>query len=279
MSLVKSLLPILGFKTANPSSIHVRRPLPPTLGGFPGEADIFYYVKATIQRLPWKGNQRSYVPFTLLPIEPPRPPDSGTEIYGRQQHQFNSPPASTTIGSKLEGIFKIKIEKSTTSAQEGTAPLVSVDARLPRPSILTCGKTVPLRIIVRKLNACPKVPYVDSLQVSLVGRTVIRAHKVFRTESNSWILESRSSMRDSIGKKSDPVGTENEVLSLRDAIPNTVPPSFRACNITRTYQLEVRIGLGCRAEFMAEVSKGSILFLFQIRKALIRRAPNLRAMH
>lgn len=29
---------------------HVKKPLPPTLSGFPGEAEIVYYVKATVQR-------------------------------------------------------------------------------------------------------------------------------------------------------------------------------------------------------------------------------------
>jgi hypothetical protein len=42
---------------------HVKKTLPPTLVGFPGEADIRYYVKATVNRPSlFKENVRAYVP-------------------------------------------------------------------------------------------------------------------------------------------------------------------------------------------------------------------------
>ena len=38
------------MEVSKPPTIHVKKILPPTLGGFPGEAEIRYYVKATVAR-------------------------------------------------------------------------------------------------------------------------------------------------------------------------------------------------------------------------------------
>ena len=38
----------LKVEVAKDTNRHVRKTLPPSLSGFPGEADIKYYVKATI---------------------------------------------------------------------------------------------------------------------------------------------------------------------------------------------------------------------------------------
>jgi len=85
------------------------------------------------------------------------------------------------------------------------------------------------------------------LQVELIGYTKVRAHEVSRTESNSWILCSFSNMAIPIGSPSDPVDTEipiNAEYWSGKLVPNTVSPSFTSCNISRLYELEVRVGLG-----------------------------------
>ncbi len=49
-----------------------------------------------------------------------------------------------------------------------------------------------------------------------------------------------------LGEPSDPVGKEWKVPSRyweNIPLPNTVAPSFETCNISRTYELEVRVGL------------------------------------
>jgi hypothetical protein len=50
-----------------------------------------------------------------------------------------------------------------------------------------------------------------------------------------------------IGNPSDPVGTETPVDSSvwnRIPLPQTITPSFDTCNISRLYELEVRVTLG-----------------------------------
>lgn len=75
----------------------------------------------------------------------------------------------------------------------------------------------------------------------------MRAHEVARTESNSWILCSFSNMAIPIGSPSDPIDTEvpiNAEYWSGKPVPNTVPPTFTTCNLSRFYELEVRVGIG-----------------------------------
>lgn len=85
------------------------------------------------------------------------------------------------------------------------------------------------------------------LQIELIGYTKVRAHEVARTESSSWILCSFSNMAIPIGSPSDPIDTEvpiNGEYWSGKPIPNTVPPTFTTCNLSRFYELEVRVGIG-----------------------------------
>ena len=85
------------------------------------------------------------------------------------------------------------------------------------------------------------------LQIELIGYTKVRAHEVQRTESNSWIIASMSNMNIPLGSPTDPVGTEtpiNPEYWSDKPLPNTIAPTFTTCNISRFYELEVRVGLG-----------------------------------
>ena len=250
-----------GIEVANPPTRHVKRTLPPTLSGFPGEAEIRYFVKTTIQRHGfWKENPRAWTPFNFFPIEPPRPPVSGHEVYGRQKHAFSPFQEGESAKSKMKGIFsgKSKEPSSPTSPTASSdAPSISVDARLPESAILTCNDDIPLRILVKKVNGCRGMIYLQSLQVQLIGSTKIRAHDVFRTEANSWIIMSKTNMGIPIGTASDPEDTEiplDDQLWRGQPLPNSVAPSFETCNIERQYQLDIRIGLSY-AGFMQSGSK------------------------
>lgn len=84
------------------------------------------------------------------------------------------------------------------------------------------------------------------LQIELIGYTHVRAHDLTRSESSSWVIMSQSNMNIPLGDPSDPIGKEWKVPSRyweNIPLPNTVAPSFDTCNISRTYELEVRVGL------------------------------------
>ncbi len=237
-----------GIEVSKPPQSHVKKTLPPTLSGFPGEAEIRYFVKATVRRSSfWKENPRAYAPFNFLPIEPPRPTPSGNEVYARQRHAFASfPEGAPAVKAKMSSIFS-KSKQPSALATSNEAPSISVDARLPESSILTCNDDIPLRILVKRLNKSDVGIFLQSLEISLIGITKVRAQDVHRTENNSWVIMSKSNMGVPIGAAFDPAGTEvpiAENLWRGQTLPNTVAPSFETCNISRKYQIDVRIGIG-----------------------------------
>ncbi|KAJ5300497.1 Chitinase II [Penicillium atrosanguineum] len=229
----------LKVEMARDTSRHVKKTLPPSFGGFPGMADIKYFVKVTVIRPQfYKENIRAIVPLNFLPIEPPRTGNPNEETYARRQHQF-----SKTIESRKKSIFT---RGNNPFRDTPEPPRVSVDARLPNPSILTCNEPVPLRLMAKKLTDSPDIIFLQMLQIELIAYTKILAHDLTRQESTSWVIMSRSNMAMPLGRSEDPVGTEwalDPTLWATLSLPNSVAPSFETCNIERAYELEVRVGI------------------------------------
>jgi hypothetical protein len=148
-------------------------------------------------------------------------------FFERKSSTISIPPTPTTTGS--------------------VQPRVAIDARLPNPAILTSNRDLPLRLLVRNASARTKNIYLQMLQIELIGYTKVRAHEVVRTESNSWILCSFSNMAIPVGSPTDALNTEvpiNPEYWSGKPIPNTVSPTFTACNLSRSYELEIRVGIG-----------------------------------
>ena len=150
-----------------------------------------------------------------------------------------------TPAPEKKGLFR---KSSSVSPIEiaGEPPRYSVDVRLPSPPILTCNEHVPLRILITKQNDNFEMVSVQVLQIELIGYTHIRAHDLNRTESGSWVILSRSNMSLPLGNGSEPVGHEWKLdASMWNnlPLPDSVAPSFETCNLSRNYELEVRVGL------------------------------------
>ncbi|KAJ5761410.1 hypothetical protein N7533_003449 [Penicillium manginii] len=232
-----------GYKVemARDTNRHVKKTLPPSLSGFAGMADIKYFVKVTVIRPQfYKENIRAIVPLNFLPIEPPRTGNPNEETYARRKHQFSKPPNT----NRKKSIFS----RSSSSLKDGMTepPKVTLDARLPNPSILTCNEPVPLRLILKKLTDSPDRIYLQMLQIELISFTKIVAHDLTREEIGSWVIVSRSNMNIALGGETDAPGTDwniDPILWNKFPLPNSVAPSFETCNIERRYELEVRIGL------------------------------------
>lgn len=88
--------------------------------------------------------------------------------------------------------------------------------------------------------------HLQLLQIELINYTNIRAHELVRTEPLTTLILSRSNMNMLIGPDTDPIGHEwqiDEGLWNRLPLPPGVAPTFETCNISRYYELEVRVGL------------------------------------
>ncbi|KAB5554390.1 hypothetical protein GE09DRAFT_125511 [Coniochaeta sp. 2T2.1] len=280
---------------------HVTKTLPPSFTGFPRQAEIRYYIKVTIQRPGlFKENWRYHIGFKFLPIEPPRPPKTNQEAYARRPFTFrprspasqlgqqgkrssffagfrsNSNPnlnesyATSSVGAdgKLQGP-----SPQPSTPQGATPPSIEMSARLPHPSILTCNKPIDLRLIAKKLVPANEEIYLTSVQIDLIGKTVVRCQDLVNTETTNWVVASRHGLSIPVSQPADAVGTEVVIPDdlWRDApLPNTVMPSFITCNLSRDYQLEVKIGLS----WGKPVAQSSSLF-----KSKNQQAPIPQPLH
>ncbi|KAI1389510.1 uncharacterized protein F4822DRAFT_398640 [Hypoxylon trugodes] len=242
-----------GFRTMDGSKQlmlqHVKGTLPPSLTGFPQEAEIRYYIKVTIQRPGFfKENWRYQVGFKFLPVEPPRPAKTSQEAFARRPFTFRPQAA---LHQKKSSFFGSRSSTaSPSSGAGGTPPSIEMSARLPFPSILTCNEPLPLRLIARKLAPTEQQHvYLTALEIVLVGHTQVRVHNLENTERSTWILFSAPQLSPPIqlfNSPTDPVDAEFEIpktLWKDRRLPNTVAPSFRTCNLARTYGLEIMLTL------------------------------------
>jgi hypothetical protein len=225
---------------------HVKKTLPPSFTGFPGEAEIRYYVKVTIQRPGlFKENWRYQLGLKFLPIEPPRPPKSNQEAYARRPFTFHPKSPRPDLQPKKRSSFFGRNSSAPSSPHvngfadgtlnvPATPPSIEVSARLPHPALLTCNKPIPLRIIAKKLVPANAEVYLVAMQIDLIGKTAVTCQNLLHTEVSRWVITSRHGLSIPISKPEDTVGTEfvlPDTLWNDMALPNTVMPSFTTCNL------------------------------------------------
>ncbi|KXJ92048.1 arrestin [Microdochium bolleyi] len=231
---------------------HVKSTLPPSLTGFHAQAEIRYYIKVTIQRPGFfKENWRFQVGFKFLPLEPPRPALTSQEAFAKRPFAFSPRTPHPAKRHSFFGIGKGKNKEPVADpgAAEGgkeELPLIEVAARLPHPAIITCNENIPLRIITKKVSSVNEDIYLVGVELVLIGYTQVRVSTLHHTETTKWVVVAQQNLKIPLGKPDDEAGTEFEVpnhLWAGQALPNTVAPSFRACNIERRYELEVHLSL------------------------------------
>ncbi|KAK4236476.1 hypothetical protein C8A03DRAFT_35612 [Achaetomium macrosporum] len=241
---------------------HVTKTLPPSFTGFPGEAEIRYYVKVTVQRPGLlRENWRYQMGLKFLPIEPPRPERTNQEAYARRPYAFHPKSPGSALSQKKRSSFFGRYTSGPATPVNGnpnpingppsptgpaTPPSVEMSARLPHPAILTCNKPIPLRLIAKKLVPSHAEVYLIAMQIDLIGKTTVRCQNLMNTEISRWVVMARHGLSVLLSRPEDPVGTElivPDTLWNSYPLPNSVMPTFVTCNLSRDYQLEVKLGL------------------------------------
>ncbi|KAN0082023.1 hypothetical protein V8E54_003321 [Elaphomyces granulatus] len=257
----------LKLEVARDTNRHVRKTLPPSLTGLAGEAEIQYYVKATVARPQfYKENIRAFADFNFLPIEPPRPHNPNEETYARRRQEFAKWNATAN---------KRRLSRREQTPKKDPAvddpPTVSAEARLPNPAILTCNEPIPLRILVSRLSGNSETLLLQLLHIELIEYTAVRAHDLVRRESASWVILTRSNMNLplGLGDGSHRSGVElNSGMWNALPLPSAIAPSFETCNISRHYEMEVRVGLGRASMGVAKACRQPELNVLPLRLAV-----------
>ncbi|TDZ35155.1 hypothetical protein C8035_v009933 [Colletotrichum spinosum] len=229
---------------------HVTKTLPPSFTGFPRQAEIRYYLKVTIQRPGFlKENWRHQIGFKFMPIEPPRPPKTSQEAYARRPFTFKPRPQG--LHKKKSSLFGSSRDDANANADadaDAVPPSIELSARLPHPPTLTCNQPIPLRLIAKKLVPSREQVYLTSIQIELVGKTHVRCHDLFNTEASRWVVVTQTGLAVPLlgNPASDDLNLESVISDdfWRNApLPNTVAPSFVACNLQRHYELDIQLGI------------------------------------
>ncbi|KAL8731850.1 MAG: hypothetical protein Q9166_003134 [cf. Caloplaca sp. 2 TL-2023] len=266
---------------------HVRQTLPPTLHYFQDQAIIRYYVKATVARPQfYKENFRTEYAFSFFPIEPPRPAPNRNESYARIQHHFAPVSDLTSTANspaKSPGFFRRK-SVPTAGSDSPVSPTITplqvcIDARLPDPAIITCNETIPLRILITKINDSSATVFLQLMQIELVANTIVRAHHLKRGNLTSTVLISKSNMRMRLPEK-DKVMEIDKRMWNDIPLPNTVAPTFETCNISRVYEVHIKVGLthGSGEQIYPELTVQTLKMPVSVYSGIAPPADLLRAI-
>lgn len=125
---------------------------------------------------------------------------------------------------------------------------ILVEARFPEDYSLTCGSDVAMSLLVRKMSAFPGSLLLQSFQILLIGYTEIGARTNTHVETGSWMIQSLSNLNFHISDADDTEGSEMIIgngLWAGQPLPMSVIPSFKTCNVSRRYELEISMGFQC----------------------------------
>ena len=270
----------VGWEVARDTHRHVKQTLPPSLNGFPGQAEIRYYVKVTVQRPSlFKENFRDHAPFRFFPIEPPRPPKNQRESFARKQHPF----APETEASK-NSAGRLNRSSSSSKAVEVKSPTITLDGRLPDPAIATCNEPLPLRVLITKINDSPATLYLRLFDLKLIARTTTRAHELTRTDESLFAIVSKANLKQPLVSSST-AGNSAAPMEIDPSywksipLPNTIAPSFDTCNISRSYTLEIKVGLSWGTDSANLASELAVLSVRMPLKIYSGIAPPSQLLH
>ncbi|KAK9468557.1 hypothetical protein V1512DRAFT_259773 [Lipomyces arxii] len=235
---------------------HLVATLPPSLSDVGGQAVIKYFFKVTVKRAAfYKPNKREYLPFVFLPFEPPRPDTHGEQFFVRRKHQFPYLPSHERIDGHAPTGPAIPPKKkgflSALSAASRQAPFVRqsgpefyLEARVPDPPIMTPAEPLPLHLFVSSASPLTVPLFLHALRVNLVARTLIAAQEHNRETAYGLTIHNSENLKLQMGQIVNPKpGTFEAEFDLRKCgqivLPNTIPPSFKTCNVARKYSLEI----------------------------------------
>ena len=216
-------------------------------------ADIRYFVKVTVNRPSFfSRNLRQIVPFVFCPIESPRPPPKG-QIYVRKRQTLAQDPKSIEPGF-WGGLFG-KAPTNTT----GNGGIVAFEAHLPNPPILVPTEPIPITLVLKRDEGCKGVVYIRSIQIMLAIRTYIAAQGFRRELGYLQPIFDKTNLNLTLPSVQNEVTINPAELlqqghgSKKLALPDTIPPSFRTCNIARRYSLVLLMGVTTALNMAPEV--------------------------
>lgn len=264
-----------GIDTIKDPTRHATGPLPPSLSGVGDLASVKYFVKVTVNRASmFKMNARGHLPFVFLPMDAPVDKSQCATMFMRRQITVGVSTGSSrgggSSGGGFLGLFKSNRVSDAMGRNAWPGKTISFvfEARFPTQLAFIPTKKLPLSFFVvfdrpTKEFLPTQVLYLKSLKILLYARTRATAH--------DWASESplQLTLCDKPQVDLPIILSDAQPVQRRDGstvwevpipptllegvtIPTFVCPTFRSCNIERTYSIEVLAGLYAIPEISAD---------------------------
>ena len=201
-------------------------------------------------------NLRQVVPFVFCPIEPPRPLQTN-QIFVRKKLTLAQPPQA--IAESSPGFWGGLFRKAPSIASIGSTGVVAFEARLPHPAILVPAQPILVTLYLKRDADSAGIVYIRSIQVMLGITTYVTAQG-FQRELGYLqpILDVRNLSLTLPANQNEVAINPADLVqqgpsSKGFALPDTIPPSFRTCNIARKYTLVLQMGVSSTPQATPEI--------------------------
>ncbi|RHZ43069.1 uncharacterized protein CDV56_100491 [Aspergillus thermomutatus] len=126
-----------------------------------------------------------------------------------------------------------------------------IEAEILNGPFLLLGHPIALRVKTMNMNDCNNAIYLHNFQSMLIETTEVRARGSMQSLTRSWVIQTAANLRQPLVPEYSPTVRSllilNGSLWSRHRVPLHLTPTFETCNLSRSYKLEIRLGIGfCR---------------------------------
>lgn len=121
-----------------------------------------------------------------------------------------------------------------------------IQAELVNGPFVLLGHPIALSVKVTNINDEKPDVSLRDFQSMLIETTDIRAHGIMQSATRSWIIQTITNLGQpflSAVPASGMVMTLDDAVWSRHRLPHCLTPTFETCNVTRSYKLEIRLGI------------------------------------
>ncbi|GJP87978.1 fungal Zn(2)-Cys(6) binuclear cluster domain family protein [Aspergillus niger] len=155
----------------------------------------------------------------------------------------------SAIPKPLQSVSVRKIVTCSTKAAELLRPPLTyeVEVELVNGPFVLLGHPIALGVKVINVNDEKLDISLRDFQSMLIETTDIRAHGIIQRVTRSWIIQTMTNLSQPFVTGGGP--TAGFVMSLdegvwsRHSVPHCLTPTFETCNVTRSFKLEIRLGI------------------------------------
>ncbi|EYE91870.1 uncharacterized protein EURHEDRAFT_463772 [Aspergillus ruber CBS 135680] len=217
----KATTDVCGKRPASRRTHHLLRKLPPSSGDKTTPEEIKYFLEATVR------------PDGILC----RTQKATRDVYFRHV---------STISHILPSLTGKETVTCSSGSNSSLSPLTcEIEAKLLNGPFLLLGQPISLNVDVIKLNLdeCKSGVFLHNFQTMLIETTEVRARDSMEVHTRSCVIQTTTRVQYEPRCMVGSTLSFDDSLWSRHCVPLHLTPTFETCNISRSYKLEIRLGI------------------------------------